>query len=128
VSLILYDRAGGVFGLRCGVGGKLAAILWSLRSGREPAFYTVADRSGHDAEVQGPLEGAAGSAAVAQQLADRFIKFLVEMGCEDSQASLYSATLTDVVWFFQGPPTTQNEHWRGAVHGLLGCSDLVAPT
>jgi hypothetical protein len=47
-------------------GGKLAAILWSLRSGCEPAFYTVAGCGGHDAEVQGPLEGATGSAAVAQ--------------------------------------------------------------
>jgi hypothetical protein len=43
---------------------------------------------------------AVGSAAAEQQLADRFVKFLVEIGCEDSQASLFAATPMDVVWFF----------------------------
>lgn len=86
-----WTAAGNLFCGRCGAALRQRRTLSSL------ALATV-DRC---KERWGELQTqAAGSAAKARQLADTFVRFLVDMGCETGQDSLFAATPSDVVWFF----------------------------
>jgi integrase len=48
---------------------------------------------------------ASATAEKARAMGEAFVTFLIEMGCEAAQASLFAATPTDVVWFFMEKDT-----------------------